>query len=156
MSISSIETQQNVKVCLNRAQTEELVEDWCRDLESGNHQQGKGKLRWGDKWCCLGRLLAIVKEKYSDLIDIYETPGSYQPDITLYGCGTEKTCLSVARPIREFIGFNGAKGNYIRKDGDITALSTDNDSGKTFPEIAQIIREHKAELFPILAEKVLS
>src|SRR5690242_5189213 len=36
---------------------------WIAALESGNYEQGAGRLRQGDKFCCLGVLCDIVAEE---------------------------------------------------------------------------------------------
>ena len=41
----------------------EIKERWLIALRSGNYQQGKGQLKDGDRYCCLGVLCDIVKDE---------------------------------------------------------------------------------------------
>lgn len=104
-----------------------LREDWPNALESGEFQQGKGKLvrhrtKADEEYCCLGvacKLLSqaglLPKTTWKD--DAFLPPQA----VALLGISPE--------------------GAYKDpKSGKETDLAQDNDNGKTFTEIAKIIR----------------
>ena len=102
----------------------EIAEEWVRRLESGNYQQGKGRLRTqtfeGDyRYCCLGILTEIAVEA---------------------GVTTWKTlndACYVSGPVKEWAGCNH---NPVFSDGN-TAIHWNDSFGKSFVEIAAAVRE---------------
>ncbi len=114
----------------------DLKKRWIEALESGDYKQGKGALRsHRDEYCCLGVLCDLV-----------------QPDgWSRYNDSPE--CPDVLTTYYEFVYKNESAGGVLpttlAKDVDIDShgahstswITTDNDSGKSFQEIADIIRE---------------
>ncbi|MES2366991.1 MAG: hypothetical protein V4563_14040 [Pseudomonadota bacterium] len=86
-----------------------LAKQWVAALRSGKYKQGKGKLRRGDEFCCLGVLCDLVAHDEW----VGETFRQYAG--TLPGSISEQ--VSVA---------------HLR-------LATMNDFGKSFSEIADVI-----------------
>lgn len=96
-----------------------FLEDWPNALESGEYEQGKGVLKGGEKYCCLGvacKLLAdmnlIPKKKWYQL--------GFMPN-------KAARILGIAD-----------SGSY---NGGTNALYIDNDQGKKFKTIAKMIRK---------------
>lgn len=151
---------------LTKEETAQLVEDWCQDLEKNADKQGKGLLHavaedGEETFCCLGRLCVVAKEKYGDRLGIKSV--YVDGDIIKYGAGDYGDIDGeiIHESLRDKIGLRTRSGDIIfppEEDEDFNepyevALTEINDDwGKTFPEIAQLIREHKGELFPILGE----
>ena len=93
----------------------ELKRKWVDALRSGKFEQGKTKLEENGRYCCLGVLRHIVDPK--DM--------RYQPAL---GGGS----LLNGEQLKEY---------GLTSDEQIT-LSTINDRGKPFSEIADYIEEH--------------
>lgn len=101
------------------------AQKWVEALESGRFKQGTRALApTSDTRCCLGVACELAIE--AGVLD------AYQPDD-----GTLYPYPEVTR----WLGLRSSAGSYGR-----TELTYDNDSGKSFAEIAQIIRTHP-ELF---------
>lgn len=103
---------------------------WCEDLESGRWKQAKGALRNREGYCCLG-----VGESLCGVRISPETArGAMSPRVAAaFGLRTT--------------------GGHYRRTHVRRSLYGDNDNGKTFPEIAAIIRSEPAGL---LAEETPS
>lgn len=108
------------------------IEDWCLALESGEFQQGKGQL-WDsviDSYCCLGvgcKLANAMQdgEKYA------MTPYTELNELRWSWTGWDGVTVfdltdALIEPYPSF------QGKLIRM----------NDSGKSFAEIANFIRQH--------------
>jgi hypothetical protein len=93
----------------------ELKAKWVEALRSGKYQQARGKLRKGEKFCCLGVLCDLVdSSKWSRSRWDGELRLPPNPLIVELGITTQFSYYS-------------------------TELSNMNDKGKTFPEIADYI-----------------
>lgn len=112
----------------------EIAEIWINALESGKYKQTKGVLKKDDSYCCLGVLCQIsglgeFKQVRSNEIISYVLPsGNFSsaslPDEVLYWSDIEDQY-----------------GSFDESDS-FSTLSILNDSGKTFTEIAEIIRQN--------------
>lgn len=98
---------------------------WVRALRSGKYEQGRGLLRDGDTFCCLGVLcdLYLKEHKYS-AIDLH---GFYLP-----------------RSVRRWAGL--ASGNPEVRPRKVAGIRHDtlaslNDAGRSFARIATIIEK---------------
>ena len=114
----------------------DIAEKWIADLRAGP-LQAKRVLFDGAGHCCLGRLcvLAGLEPKYNASRDKYE-----------FG---DRESFSLPPEVREWAGMKDEDGNYHLDDEDDELsqfLARDNDSGKTFAEIADIIEAHVDEL----------
>lgn len=105
----------------------EIAEQWAAELESGKWKQGKGKLREGKCFCCIGVLVQLAIR--SGVQVRTETGGGY------FDAGGYL-------PLMQWSGMRDVAG-WLPNENMLTVL---NDEGKTFPEIAAIIREHADEL----------
>lgn len=101
----------------------EIKEKWINALLSGEYKQVNGMLRSGDKYCCLGVLCDIhSKETGTQWSKTESYMGS--PDYLPY-------------EVEKWAGLSNFAGMY----DDRESLAHDNDTGKSFAEIAEIIRE---------------
>lgn len=155
---------------LTKDETAQLVEDWCQDLEKNAEKQGKGLLHdvapnGEETFCCLGRLCVVVKEKYGDRLGITSIlEETVHGDLVKYGVGGQNDGETIHESLCNKIGLRTTSGEIVftptEKDEEedfnepfeVALTEINDDWGKTFPEIAQLIREHKGELFPILSE----
>jgi hypothetical protein len=95
-----------------------IADKWVAALRSGKYEQGKGYLKRENKYCCLGVLCDLCgKKPYPHL--------KYLP--------------------QSVMKWSGIKNNAGLINGD-GYLTSENDAGKTFPEIATIIEENWKKL----------
>lgn len=119
---------------------EEKINLWLEALESGEYKQGVGLLSFEGEYCCLGVLcevamkngLGLEVETHANNEKWYDGEAGVLPEIA-----------------KEWIGMKSNSGNY-GKDKELTA---DNDNGKTFKQIARIIRKNKKSLFNLNSAK---
>jgi hypothetical protein len=97
----------------------EARELWCRALESGEYAQATGRLRDGFGFCCLGVACELAMQQ--DIIEEYEASD-----------GT----LANYPSVREWLGLADEEGCYESR----STLTDLNDGGKSFAEIAAVIR----------------
>lgn len=115
------------------------VELWCEALRSGKYKQCKSFLHHGDAFCCLG----VACELYQKHVGGLEV-----------GTGSEEAAATydnlegiLPMKVQKWIGLWCGEGSY-RLDGlSGTNLAEDNDSGKTFDQIADIIESRPPGLF---------
>lgn len=99
---------------------------WVKALRSGEYKQTQMALRDRNGFCCLGVAC-----------DLYARENSLDGDIS------HGSYLSGAfEPVRKWLGLSHATGLY-----DNGVLVSDNDHGKTFDEIADIIEAEPNGLF---------
>ena len=114
----------------------ENAKKWVAALRSGKYPQTKGYLHDLAGYCCLGVACEIsgLGEWGDD--GTYLTPDSSDD-------------RSLPTGVAHWLGLNpdaGSEGSFL-DDGHQTCLSGENDSGKSFAEIADIIEAHADELF---------
>lgn len=105
----------------------EIKQQWVAALRSGEYKQGDAYLRQGDSFCCLGVLCDVavkaglnVHVKSSAVSTLYDGHSAFLPDSVQDWAG-----LASCDP---------RAGNM--------ELSTRNDTGSTFEEIADLIDEY--------------
>ncbi len=122
---------------------QEIKEIWCDALTSGSYQQGKGALRKDDNFCCLGVLCDLY------IRDIgkghWSTYGTFYDNTTEFD-DYRQSATELTTKVMEWAGLIGCDPHVIYntdEDGRevYETLAHLNDTGKTFQEIAQIIRE---------------
>lgn len=101
---------------------------WVKALRSGKYLQGKERLQNGDTYCCLGVLCAIAPKGLAFI----------ESDNTILG----HTLLNQCKVLK-WAGLKSGKGYY--KDGSYSLVG-DNDRGKSFEKIANIIEQNIEEL----------
>jgi len=102
---------------------EEVRELWATTLETADIPQTTGQLARGDGRCCLGVLCDLAVQH--GIISGY-TPDDGSPPMAA----------------AEWVGLASRSGFYGTR-----SLTDDNDSGETFPEIAETIRQRPEGLF---------
>lgn len=110
---------------------------WVAALRSGKYEQGRGYLKVGNLFCCLGVACDIAVKNG---VDIEVTDTSYD--------GETKVMPEV---VTAWLGLRNEEGYYeTRNDYNLLVgkrLTIDNDDGKTFEEIADIIESEPKGLF---------
>lgn len=118
--------------------TEDHVKLWIDDLLSGKFSQARGRLRRNDSYCCLG----VACERFRR-----ETgQGYWANDEFVLNDGISTTGLPFE--VIDWYGLNpeSTEGAYY-ENGFGSCLSRQNDDGKSFEEIAEIIKSKPPKLF---------
>lgn len=108
---------------------QEIKKEWLRRLRSGEYKQGQDYLNRNGRFCCLGVLCDIAEEQgvvTSSLVSYYTR-----------GYGEELRDGSLPY---EVVAWAGLDHSDPRPGGH--RLSSMNDSGYTFDQLADIIEEH--------------
>lgn len=115
---------------------------WVRALRSGQYEQGEGTLcREGteeenfDRFCCLGVACDLYQREKGDL---YIKNGYYKLKTLSYN----DTIDFLPMVVQEWLELKTNEGNYRGTD-----LSIQNDKGKTFDQIANVIEKNQKALF---------
>lgn len=117
----------------------EVKEKWLDALESGEVKQGRGHLHdlKEDTYCCLGVLCSIaadegvVSRMPSNVGNLEQFTGESGPSVGL-----------LPRNVMRWAGMVSTDGTFLDENNNPTSLASQNDSGATFDEIAQMIREY--------------
>jgi hypothetical protein len=121
---------------------EQILENrrkWIEALRSGKFKQCKQVLRKQNgshiSFCCLG-----VATEISGLCTV---------DGNFYLDETEALSYSALLPpcVQDWLNITTIEGRYIDKDGSANFLTVNNDSGKSFDEIADIIESNPKGLW---------
>jgi hypothetical protein len=113
----------------------EIAKQWTDALRSGEYKQGRSVLCRDGKYCCLGVLCEIAKANGLRL------SRKIKNGTVRFGGDSIAPPLHVQR----WAGLKSRGGTYVHK-GHRKHLADDNDGGKTFAEIADLITAHAAEL----------
>lgn len=113
----------------------EIADKWVEALRSRKYKQGDGCLRNGDNFCCLGVLCDISGLGKWEKSDHY--------DNGLFYCGTNAV---LPGSVMDWSGINHFKGLFKTDEGDGVCLTSLNDSGMSFAEIADVIEKHWEQL----------
>jgi hypothetical protein len=115
----------------------EVKQKWVAALRSGEYEQTGHCLRDNNQFCCLGVLCDVfIKEtggaRWKDVQIGYEFVSSTEDE----GESEEGSLLPYV--VYEWAGLDG--GNPVM--GEHSATSYNDELGKTFPEIADLIEQH--------------
>lgn len=99
--------------------------EWVKALRSGTYKQGGGHLRDGENYCCLGVLADINKCPIKNEYILNES--------MRLSCGLKSQCGRM-------------KTSIMVEDRSWDSLSSANDDGSTFEQIADHIEKHYKEL----------
>lgn len=113
------------------------AEKWVKALENGEYKQGKGLLRKGDEYCCLGVACDLALKNGVEMQVTKAESGE-----TLYNLNSRFLPIEV----NCWLGLRNADtmSVYTSKNGTLVDL---NDNGHSFSEIAEIIRNDSDYLF---------
>lgn len=117
---------------------------WIADLKSGDFQQTTGRLRLGGRFCCLG----VACERYRR-----ETGNGGWTEGGHFVVGDEEVDLGLPAIVANWLGvsppppgmFGRSSGDEVDYDGG--TLTAENDSGRTFKEIAELIESEPEGMF---------
>jgi hypothetical protein len=116
----------------------EVKEKWIKALRSGEYQQGRHGLRREDStgnvsYCCLGVLCELyrVEKKRSTWTFIEHIWFSFMNEGSI-----------LPEKVMKWAGMDDPSGMFRRKTGPEDSLTSVNDSGKSFKQIARIIEKY--------------
>ena len=102
----------------------ELILEWLAALRSGKYKQGEGHLNCDGLYCCLGVLCEIS----------YERIGLVKTDGVIVHYDNKNSTLP--KKLSEIIGLD-----YFGGLKNASCVSLNDDDGKSFTEIADILEE---------------
>jgi hypothetical protein len=109
-----------------------IARKWAKALESGEYKQGKGRLRKGDKWCCLGVLCNLHAQAHPEIAAKQKHKSRYMNHESV-----------LPEEVQDWAGMNSDDG-YITYGNDLVGM---NDmKGMSFAEIAKVIRKEYKKL----------
>lgn len=126
----------------------EIKAQWLAALRSGEYKQGRHTLRVGtseaqpDQYCCLGVLCDLAQRQ-----GVIPEP-VYRDGDWIYGTHDEATWSVLPRSVSEWAGLHNATPDegigdvWFGPKGHQKSLSSENDRGLSFTDIAAIIEEH--------------
>jgi hypothetical protein len=118
-------------------------EAWLQALESGEFKQTQGTLQRRDCFCCLG-VACVVAEKEG--IEVYRYTKESQAAPNDGNIGDLSGCtLSAQWHVKDWLDLYDSMGCPVDINGPSLVMM--NDNGKTFPEIAAIIRANPEKYF---------
>lgn len=109
----------------------ENAKKWVAALRSGKYEQCEKKLTFDGGFCCLGVACMVASESGVLLPDTWDS---------------EASLLSLPS-VKGWLGLDCEFGSYVTEEGYRGELTDDNDSGKTFAQIADIIESEPKGLF---------
>ena len=123
---------------------------WVTALRSGQYAQGKMVLHEvtpeGDKFCCLGLACKLYADEHDDiLVQIEDEQGAAgrERTVTVYGGKVRLLPDSVC----EWLGLRDTNGTFGGTDVKWDALTSMNDRGDSFDDIADVIEREPKGLF---------
>lgn len=102
----------------------EIADLWVNALRSGKYKQGQGCLRFDDKFCCIGVLCEISGFEYE------------------WGAGFPDSDDQIV----QWAGLRDPQGKIPIQFQNSTLLTSINDFGVPFSQIADLIEKHWEEL----------
>ena len=108
----------------------------------GSYEQGRGQLRKGDAYCCLGVASELYRRTYGK--------GHWKENDSgdlLFSIGGESEVGILPIRVRDALGLDDSEGSYYNDENKLTSLVLKNDNVATFAEIADIIESEPAGLF---------
>lgn len=116
---------------------------WVEDLRT-NPPQAKGRLREGEKMCCLGRACEVYRRETGN--------GEWVPSLSsdsLFKVEGVSDWSRLPDPVRQWLGLQTREGEYEHRLPSSLGhcLSSMNDCGATFAEIADVIESEPEGLF---------
>ena len=116
----------------------DIADKWTDALRSGSYEQGAEFLRQNNDFCCLGVLCDLYIQEHN--VDEPARKSWMMGSFRVSEGEHEDVVLPLA--VKEWSGMQSVEGVLTASD----PLSTLNDQGSTFSEIADIIEERWEEL----------
>jgi hypothetical protein len=127
----------------------ENAKEWVAALRSGAYQQTAGRLRRGDNFCCLGVACDLFMEKTGAGSWVKYEHAQVRALAPTYTFQLFDISANTALPDRivDFYGLSNGDGHYSENDMLDASLASENDSGRAFSEIADILEAEPEGLF---------
>jgi hypothetical protein len=115
---------------------QEIKAKWVVALRSGEYEQGTGQLRMDDQYCCLGVLCDLHSKE--DNTAGWKPSSSFADDFD-YHTEQAKEGGLLHPAVRDWAGLDSVDPLICINTSVSENISTLNDGGKTFAEIADLI-----------------
>ena len=120
----------------------ENAEKWVAALRSGDYDQTKSFLRDEDGFCCLGVACDLYAKETGGTARAWRKSGRYY----VFAIGSPHEVSALPVPVMEWLGLRDQLGDYDPVV-NMASLSTRNDNGAEFAEIAYLIESEPKGLF---------
>src|SRR4051812_6793094 len=120
---------------MERIEMNENAKKWVKALRSGDYEQTRNTLRQDDSFCCLGVACDLHAKA---------TGNEWTEDETTWGWQYFGSSHVLPYEVVDWLGLNDSTGEI----SDDQSLSSDNDRGASFADIARLIEEKEGVLFP--------
>lgn len=139
---------------------QQVVDLWVEALESGKYKQTTERLADENGYCCLGVLCELYCKNVTDIKSPYQVIKVNEDECDSDGNREEITinCFKYSieyeilpKEVQEWVGLNSNDGKYNKPNNTLETLASLNDEGRTFKEIAAIIKSKPSGLFSQLA-----
>lgn len=120
----------------------EIADLWVKELRSGKWEQGTRYLCKDQKYCCLGVLCEIALREGVDILK----KAKNVDDELYYVYGKDRAISILPGEVMNWAEIATFVGNYTGSYTDELSLTEQNDSGKTFEEIAEVIEKNYENL----------
>lgn len=114
------------------------AQKWVEALRSGEYTQTRGQLKDYSRFCCLGVACDLFMKETGR--------GYWNGDIFYAEDGGEYEASLLMPPIMHWLGLEDRSGGYVSNSAP-RSLASQNDDGKSFSEIADIIEAEPEGLF---------
>lgn len=111
----------------------EPIQQWIKALRSGKYEQGRERLRDGNKFCCLGVLCDISKQGK------WETAYDGEEEYT----SPEGACeVNLPRFVQKWAGVWSGSGLFHMQKKQVTLVNLNDVTKLNFEQIAEVIEEN--------------
>lgn len=104
---------------------------WVKALRSGKYKQGRGLLKQGDEFCCLG----VLCDLHSSAMGV---PTLRWTKFDLYG----REGFVLPKRVVKWAELEGTNPEFDTEEDITMVLAELNDSGQTFIQIADLIEKY--------------
>ena len=121
--------------------------DWIKALRSGKYQQTRHALRNEKGYCCLGVLCDIFSE------ELHLDPVTRYINDTCFDVAYSESATVLPISVADYVGLKTREGRFskyrhgVKEVHEYEALTSLNDDGATFAEIADILEDNEDLLF---------
>lgn len=126
---------------MTKAQQKKNRQKWIDALRSGKYKQGRGTLKDGDSFCCLGVLCDVYAKtrRYNG----WDSHGTFFDKSF-----ANNSDVDLITPVMDWVGMTNSGGTYYTKKGKGNSLMGLNDESKlSFKQIANVIEKEPDGLF---------
>jgi hypothetical protein len=129
------------------ATAKEPWELWVEALESGEYQQARKRLNVNDCYCCLGVACEVYQKYGPGDLDVLEEQIRDENNKPATAKRYDDAMFTLPLKVASWLGLNQVNGQFWMAKGPSESLTSLNDHGKSFAEIAELIKSRPDGMF---------